>query len=249
MSKPMYVPDYSHSGMPLPAGILAWDGQSKTTDVSDDDDFAHFQFTFTNISPGDVVLLSVHPSCGCTTADVHQMPWMIPAGSNGTFSAKINLNVAGHSGMIFKRITVATDKGSQDLALRVNIHPAVMRPLSSNERQMGRNMAKMDRQAVFHGDCASCHAKRVNGKYGQALYDTVCGICHEGPDRASFVPDLTRIKSQTNLEFWRTWITYGKPGSLMPAFATAQGGPLTDMQIASLAAYLNTVHPSRVPAP
>ena len=52
------------------------------------------------------------------------------------------------------------------------------------------------------------------------------------------VPDLHAIKAPTNVEFWRTWITHGKPGSLMPAFSTADGGPLTDMQIASLAAYL-----------
>ena len=29
----------------------------------------------------------------------------------------------------------------------------------------------------------------------------------------------------------------------MPAFATSQGGPLNDMQIASLAAYLNAIIP------
>ena len=51
------------------------------------------------------------------------------------------------------------------------------------------------------------------------------------------------------MEFWRTWITAGKAGSLMPAFATSQGGPLNDMQIASLAAYLNAVIPSKVPPP
>jgi hypothetical protein len=60
------------------------------------------------------------------------------------------------------------------------------------------------------------------------------------------VPDLTKLKVPTDREFWRTWITYGKPGSLMPAFATSQGGPLSDMQIASLAAYLNAVYPSKV---
>jgi hypothetical protein len=32
----------------------------------------------------------------------------------------------------------------------------------------------------------------------------------------------------------------------MPAFATSQGGPLTDMQIASLAAFLNATIPSHV---
>jgi hypothetical protein len=33
----------------------------------------------------------------------------------------------------------------------------------------------------------------------------------------------------------------------MPAFSTTDGGPLTDLQIASLAAYLNVAMPSRVP--
>ena len=59
------------------------------------------------------------------------------------------------------------------------------------------------------------------------------------------VPDITKLTVPTNEEFWRTWITYGKPGSLMPAFAQSQGGPLTDIQIASLATYLNAIHPPK----
>jgi hypothetical protein len=59
------------------------------------------------------------------------------------------------------------------------------------------------------------------------------------------VPDLAKLTIPTNEEFWRTWITYGKPGSLMPSFAQSQGGPLDDIQIASLAQYLNVVHPSQ----
>jgi hypothetical protein len=35
----------------------------------------------------------------------------------------------------------------------------------------------------------------------------------------------------------------------MPAFAVAQGGPLNEIQIASLAAYLNVRNPSRTPVP
>ena len=52
------------------------------------------------------------------------------------------------------------------------------------------------------------------------------------------VPDLHALKTPTNFEFWRIWIAHGKPGSLMPAFSTTDGGPLSDMQIASLASYL-----------
>ena len=63
------------------------------------------------------------------------------------------------------------------------------------------------------------------------------------------VPDLHNLKDPTSEEFWRTWITSGKAGTLMPAFATSQGGPLNDMQIASLAVYLNATIPSHVPVP
>jgi hypothetical protein len=59
------------------------------------------------------------------------------------------------------------------------------------------------------------------------------------------VPDLHNIKTPTNVDFWQTWIAHGKAGSLMPAFSTADGGPLSDMQIASLAGYLNATIPSQ----
>ena len=62
------------------------------------------------------------------------------------------------------------------------------------------------------------------------------------------VPDLHAIKTPTDYEFWRTWIAHGKPGSFMPAFSTADGGPLSDMQIASLVSYLNRAIPSQVPS-
>jgi len=63
------------------------------------------------------------------------------------------------------------------------------------------------------------------------------------------VPDLHNLKEQTSDEFWRAWITSGKAGTLMPAFATSQGGPLNDMQIASLAVYLNQAIPPHAPLP
>ncbi len=109
-------------------------------------------------------------------------------------------------------------------------------------------VAKADRQAIFKPDCAVCHVRQGEGKYGQFLYNADCGICHDGEHRASMVPDLHSIKVPTNVDFRRTWIANGKPGSLMPAFSARQGGPLTDMQIATLAQYLNHIIPSK-PSP
>jgi cytochrome c5 len=109
--------------------------------------------------------------------------------------------------------------------------PPVVRVLTDAERANGLAVARTDRQAVFKADCASCHAKPAQGKYGKPLYDAVCGICHDAEHRAeAAVPDLHNLKVPTSNEFWRTWIAHGKAGSLMPAFSAAEGGPLTDMR-------------------
>lgn len=63
------------------------------------------------------------------------------------------------------------------------------------------------------------------------------------------MPDLRNLKTPTNEDFWRTWIAHGKVGSFMPAFSATEGGPLTDLQIASLAAYLNYAIPTHVVTP
>jgi mono/diheme cytochrome c family protein len=125
------------------------------------------------------------------------------------------------------------------LLLNITIEPFVMPKLSEADRAQNVKMAQADRQAVFKGDCMTCHVKRGEGKYGQELYAADCAICHEGEHRASMVPDLHALKTPTNYEFWQIWITHGKPGSLMPGFSAADGGPLSDMQISSLASYLN----------
>jgi len=203
--------------------------------------------TVTNsITPVPVTILNVHPSCGCTTAELPTPPWLLPPGTNSII--KVAVNLAGKSGMIFKSVNVATDK--MDLMLRINILPAPPAPPMSEEaRARGVAAAKIDRQAVFKGDCVSCHAKNVEGKYGQVLFAQVCAICHDANPRATMVPDLHNLKDPTSEEFWRAWVTSGKAGTLMPAFATSQGGPLSDMQIASLAVYLNQAFPPHVPPP
>ena len=205
--------------------------------------------TVTNsITPAAVTILNVHPSCGCTTAELPTPPWLLPPGTNSII--KVAVNLAGKSGMIFKSVNVATDKGKMDLMLRINILPAPPAPpMSEEERARGVAAAKIDRQAVFKGDCVSCHAKNVEGKYGQVLFKEVCAVCHDANPRATMVPDLHNLKDPTSDEFWRTWVTSGKAGTLMPAFATSQGGPLTDMQISSLAVYLNQAFPSHAPTP
>jgi cytochrome c553 len=244
----VYVPDMTHANDPLPDGIFAWDELSRATDAAADQPQAHFTFSFTNISSGNVAIVNVHPSCGCTTAQLPTLPWIVAAGANGQIP--ITVNLAGKSGTLFKTVNVSTDKGSKTLMLRINILLPVIPKITDADRMRFMAVSKVDRQAVFKNDCAQCHAIPSNGKYGQALYVAVCGICHEAANRATMVPDLHAIKTPTNADFWQTWIAHGKPGSFMPAFSTAEGGPLTDIQIASLAAYLDSAIPSHaVPPP
>jgi cytochrome c553 len=246
-SAPVFVPDTSHANGPLPDGIIAWDDILKSVDATNEQDFARFTFSFTNATANNLTILSVHPSCGCTTAELPPVPWTLTPGESGQI--KLNVNLAGKSGSLFKTVNVSTDQGSKTLTLRINILPPVVVKMTEEDRARGVALAKVDRQAVFKGECASCHIKKIEGKYGQPLFVAVCAICHEAENRATMVPDLHNLAVPTNEEFWRTWITAGKAGSLMPAFATSQGGPLNDMQIASLAAYLNAINPSHVPAP
>jgi cytochrome c553 len=246
-TSPVYVPDTSHSSEPLAGGIIVWDNTIKETNAPADAASAYFVFSFTNVSTNNVVILNVHTSCGCTTAQLPPLPWTLPAGTNGQIG--VNVNFAGKTGTLLKTVTVTADKGTQTLMVKINILPPVTPTLSDADRARGVEMSKADRQAVFHGECATCHVKPGQGKYGKLLYDADCAICHEGEHRATMVPDLHALKVPTNVEFWQTWISHGKPGSLMPAFSTADGGPLSAMHIASLAAYLNATFPSQVAPP
>jgi cytochrome c553 len=244
----VYVPDTTHQNDQLPNGILAWDSIAQETNAAAEDAAAHFFFSFTNVSAGNVAILDVHPSCGCTTAQVPKLPWVVPASSNEQFGVTVNL--AGKSGTVYKTVKVTTDKGFMQLMLTIHIQPPVVATLSDADRALGMEKAKADRQAIFKNDCVTCHVKPGEGKQGQALYIADCAICHEAEHRATMVPDLHNLKTPTNDQFWQTWIAHGKPGSLMPAFSTADGGPLDDVQIASLSAYLNAAIPSHVaPAP
>jgi cytochrome c553 len=244
-SKPTYVPDYSRESDHLSEVTLQWDATMKNTSVPEGTDKAHFVFNFTNTSGTNVAILDVHPSCGCTTAQLPPLPWMLAPGTNGQIGVTVNL--AGKYGNVVKSVKVGTDRGSCELIVQITIVPQSMKPPTDAERMRQMEIAKVDRQAVFKNDCATCHEKPGEFKYGKLLFDADCAICHEAQHRASMVPDLHALTVPTNDDFWRTWIAHGKPGTFMPAFSTTDGGPLSDMQIASLAAYLDAAIPSKAP--
>jgi mono/diheme cytochrome c family protein len=237
---------------PTGAPGLAFDSELKDYTAKPGDLSAPFTFNITNVSKNEIVINSVRTSCGCTVAQLPSQPWHLPAGSNGQISVSVNLQ--GKVGVITKSVTAETSVGMKTVLVRVNIPAPSNQPTVASNMDMDRlrnqQMAAADRQIVFKNDCARCHAEPAKGKMGRELFTAVCSNCHESPNRASVVPDLHALKHPTNREYWKQWIAFGKPNSLMPAFATEHGGPLSATQIASLADYLDqTIKTTEGPVP
>ncbi len=244
-SPPVYGPDTSHESDPMPNGVFGWNSLMQSTNLSSEASQTYFLFSFTNISEAVVNILDVQTSCNCTTVQLPPLPWTISAGGRGQIP--VTVNIEDRNGTFFKSLNIVTDKGMKQLLLRINVLPPVPMTMTEAERARGIATAKADRQAVFHNDCAICHFRRGEGKYGATLFEADCAICHEAVHRASFVPELHNLKVPTSPDFWKIWIAHGKAGSFMPAFSQTEGGPLTDAQIESLAVYLNEAIPSKVP--
>ena len=253
--RPIPPPASINSALPKPpsqpASYIAWDAESKEYSAKPGDSSAHFTFYLTNVSKEVVMVNSVHTSCGCTVAQLPEQPWHLAPGTNGPINVTVNL--AGKFGTIVKSVTVDTTAGVKSLLVKVNIPGApAQQPVAGGlnmDRMRNMQMALADRQAVFKNDCATCHAKPATTPtgtpvFGAALYSGVCANCHDSANRAALVPDLKKLNHPTNAEHWKKWIASGKAGSMMPAFAKAEGGPLNDAQIDSLVKYLSATIPS-----
>ena len=120
-------------------------------------------------------------------------------------------------------------------------------PLTEAERKAAMGKAAADARAIFKGDCATCHVDKARGLLGKELYAAACGICHDSTQRAAFVPDLRGLKQRADLDYWKAIIARGKPHTMMPGFAGAAGGPLSEMQVSSLAAYLEQTMGAQAP--
>jgi cytochrome c553 len=227
---------------------LAFDKDQKEVSVPNGTAEANFSFNLTNISQADVLINGVQTSCGCTVAKLPSQPWKLSPNDHGEISATMNLAGVPAGGYKEKTLTVHSDKGDKVLIVKTTVLAAAP-AMSEMDRTNNVKAALVDRQVVFKSDCARCHvtpAKDAAGhdKMGPDLYTAVCGICHNAEHQASFVPNLHKLPEPTNMEFWRNWIMHGKPGTLMPAFAKAEGGILSDEQINSLAQYLAATIPS-----
>ena len=231
-------------GQLQPATHLAWDANSKTIPVKEGATNVHLAFWVTNVSTAEVLVHAVRTSCGCAAAQLPAYPWRLKPGDNGPIAVDIDLR--SKSGSFSKSVIVDTSTGIKTLLVHLQL-PGSPNPSAGMdvERLKNMRMAMVDRQVVFKGECAKCHAEPAAGKFGEPLYAVACGICHDSPQRAALVPDLKKLSHPTPPEHWRKWIVEGKVGSMMPAFAKAANGPLSEEQIESLVEFLSNTIPSK----
>ncbi len=213
---------------------LVFDNDVKEVEAEAGQTNVTIKFRFTNTSPAEVTISRVHTSCGCSTAKLPQLPWKLPAGTNSEFDVVMDLR--GKRGQLNKMAYIYTDRSFKPLTLRVKIPDAT--PALTGDRLRNLQIAAADRQAIFKGDCATCHSEPGKGKLGRELFQAVCSICHEAEHRAAMVPDLDELRHPTDRAYWLQWASYGKAGTLMPAFAESEGGSLSKAQMDSLVDYL-----------
>jgi mono/diheme cytochrome c family protein len=241
---------------PIPVAVpdpnaLKFDAETKEYNAQPGEVSAPFTFTVTNVSKTEVSINGLHTSCGCTVAQLPTTPYKLLPGSN--VAINVTMDLRNKAGQVTKSVNMDTTVGPKSLLVKVNVPPApAPTPVAGqpavpamNDRAKNIQSALADRQAVFKGDCAKCHVDKGVGKLGKELYDASCGICHDAEHRAAMVTDLKVPRSERDLAFWQKWISEGKAGTMMPAFAAAQGGPLTQEQIDSLSIYLYQNYPKK----
>lgn len=233
----------------LALNSLAWNVLSQTNVSKPGERYPNFKFWFTNTASADVQIIRAQSSCFCTVAKLPSTPWRILAGTNG--SIDVQMDLAGKSGEVTKMVTVDSTAGRQQLLVKTVITPG--QPAATmNDADRLKNMqtALADRQVVFKkAECASCHAEPAKGVVdGAQLYTSVCGICHDAEHRASTVPDLKNLPHPTDAAHWRAWIASGRAGTMMPAFAKSEGGPLDDQQIEAIVKHLLRTIPNKAAA-
>ena len=217
---------------------LQWDKTNKEATLEPGETNVKVTFTGTNTSPSEIQILGTRTSCGCTVAQLPVTPYKLGPGSN--VQINVTMDLRGKFGQVTKSITVDTTVGPYYMTLSVKVPDpsAAINRMTPEQRARNQEVSKADRQAVFRGDCASCHATPAINKVDKELFDKSCGVCHDAQHRATMVPDLRNPKRPVDRAYWADIIMFGKKDSLMPAFSQAQGGFMTDDQIFSLVEYM-----------
>jgi mono/diheme cytochrome c family protein len=173
----------------------------------------HFPVELRNISGRTLSVERVIPSCGCT--EVSYPKGTVSPG--GVFKLEVTIDTTGKIGRVVKGLDIYTPGADEPFELVLTAK--VSHPEGS----------PVDAGVIFRGTCAACHVgEGVEKKTGAELYNAVCYMCHKEADTFAPMDESLLLKR----------ISQGKPGTSMPGFLRAHGGPLDARQVDSLAEYI-----------
>lgn len=167
-------------------------------------------------------------TCGCTIAGLRRK--VISAGA--AEKLKVVMDTSMKQGLVTKEITVRSNDPKRPV-LSLFVSADVKDP----HAKLGGNV----QAKIFQGRCAECHSARGNGKFGEELFAVDCAMCHGIMGDGAVGPNLVQLNYDANgmTEEVRKIIANGIPNHRsMPGFSKRLGGPLTDLQIASIIKHL-----------
>ncbi len=104
---------------PAAPATLQFDAESKSYAAKVGEAEAPFTFYATNVSSEPITINKVVLTCGCTTAQLPSMPYVLGAGSNVAINTRMNL--AGKQGAVTKSIKLDTTAGVRSLLVNVTV--------------------------------------------------------------------------------------------------------------------------------
>ena len=116
-----------------------------------------------NIGDGELKILGVKPSCGCTTIKIPKRK--LKAGESTIIPFVVDTR--GKIGKVEKTIKIySTSPG-----------PAHVEPIAFHSiPKRKRGASNLD--FILEPPCASCHIDPAVGKQGKELYNSICKMCH-----------------------------------------------------------------------
>jgi mono/diheme cytochrome c family protein len=191
---------------------------------------AEHGFTIKNVGTDTLVILSTHPSCGCTAAMMQGGGSRIAPGQSNVLQVKFDANNKPE-GPIQKSVTISSNSRERSETM-IRIQGRVVKSKLAHK-------STMHLDGLFQGDCAKCHVDKGRGELGARLYEADCAICHGTKQDMKPGAELAAASMMNHTpKQWKQIIENGIPNTGMPAFHTKNKGPLGDEEIASLVEYM-----------
>ncbi|MBI3186734.1 MAG: DUF1573 domain-containing protein [Gammaproteobacteria bacterium] len=190
-------------------------------------DVVKHAFLFKNTGPGNVKLVNISSSCGCTTTNDAVLREYAP-GESGEL--EVVVDTRDKKGIIVKTVTLTLENNnvpSIELSLAMQLQPPPHPKIGT--------MRNINTEAA----CKTCHLESAAGQSGVYLYHRVCSQCHGKKGAGGSGRALNDAQwQQVDDVYIQQVILNGMPEQGMPSFVTGVTPALTDEQVSSLIDYI-----------